>query len=209
MVAQCIKCGNYQWDKKVEDDRIICPHCGYSWKFHKLPLFILTGCSGVGKTTTAHELMLNITDVVVLDADFFFNLMPHETQEDYLRQIETLEDLSKNIMQAGKPVLWAMAGNLDKLNSVYNRQFFSDIHCLALVCGEETLRHRMSQGRGITDEEWIQSSVQYNNYFKTHTMIYDVKFDICDTEGKRTDEIVDDVKKWIKTKLEMGKTGEW
>lgn len=201
MVAQCIKCGNHKWNKEVEDNRITCPKCGYSWTFKKLPLFILTGCSGVGKTTIAHELMLSTEDVVVLDADFFFNIMPHETQEDYLNQIEKLEDLSKNIMQGGKPVLWAMAGNLDKLNSVYNRQFFSDVFCLALVCNEETLRHRMMQGRGIADEEWIQSSIQYNNFFKTHTAINNMPFDVCDTEGKKLEEVVEDVRKWVTEKM--------
>ena len=201
MIAQCIKCGNHEWNKKAEGNKITCPACGYSWIFKKLPLFILTGCSGIGKTTTAHELMLSTTDVVVLDADFFYNLMPHETPEDYFEQIEKLEDLSKNIMQAGKPVLWAMAGNLDKLNGVYNRQFFSDIFCLALVCNEETLRHRMMRGRGISDEEWIQSSVEYNNYFKTHTAINDIPFDVCDTEGKNLNEVVEEVKEWIAEKM--------
>lgn len=205
MVAQCVKCGNHKWNKKVEDNRIMCPNCGYSWTFNKLPLFILTGCSGIGKTTTAHELMLSTEDIVVLDADFFFNIMPHETQDDYMQQIEKLEDLSKNIMQVGKPVLWAMAGNLDKLNGVYNRQFYSDIFCLALVCDEETLRHRMMQGRGIGDEEWIQSSIQYNNYFKTHTAINDMPFDVCDTEGKKLDEVVEDVKKWVAEKMTRSK----
>lgn len=201
MIAQCVKCGNYEWNKKVGQNKITCPVCGYSWAFRKLPLFVLTGCSGVGKTTTAHELMVSTTDIVVLDADFFYNLMPHETQEDYLQQIEALEDLSKNIMQAGKPVLWAMAGNLDKLNRVYNRQFYPDIFCLALVCEEETLRQRMMCGRGIADEEWIQSSVDYNNFFKTHTSINDMPFDICNTEGKDLKEVVEEVKKWITEKM--------
>ena len=71
-----------------------------------------------------------------------------------------------------------MAGNLDKLNRVYNHQFYSDIFCLALVCEEETLRQRMKWGRGIADEEWIQSSVDYNNFFKTHTSINDLS-DLC------------------------------
>ncbi len=102
----------------------------------------------------------------------FYNLMPHETQEDYLQQVEVLEDLSKNIMQAGKPVLWTMAGNLDKLNSVYNRRFYSDVFCLALVCEEET-----------------------------HTSIHDMPFDICDTEGKDLNEAAEDVKKWITEKM--------
>lgn len=118
-----------------------------------------------------------------------------------MQQIEALEDLSKNIMQACKPVLWAMAGNLDKLNRVYNHQFYSDIFCLALVCEEETLRQRMMWGRGIADEEWIQSSVDYNNFFKTHTSINDMPFDICDTEGKDLKEVVEEVKKWITEKM--------
>lgn len=201
MIAQCVKCGNHKWNKNVENDEISCPDCGYRWTFRKLPLFVLTGCSGVGKTTTAHELMISTTDVVVLDADFFYNLMPHETSEDYLQQVEMLEDLSKNIMQSGKPVLWAMAGNLDKLNSVYNRRFFSDVFCLALVCEEDTLRQRMTRGRGIKDEGWIQSSIQYNNFFKNHSSINDMPFDICDTEGKDLIEVVEEVKKWIAEKM--------
>lgn len=202
MIAQCIKCGNYAWDKTVEDNKISCPKCGHQWTFRKLPLFVLTGCSGIGKTTTAHELMTDAVDVVVLDSDFFYSLLPHETPEDYLHQIEMLEDLSKNIMQSGKPVLWAMAGNLDKLNSVYNRRFFSDIFCLALVCEEDTLRQRMTRGRRITDEDWIQSSIQYNNYFKNNTAINDMSFDICDTEGKDPMEVAEEVKKWIAGKME-------
>lgn len=201
MVEQCSRCGNYKWDKKVENGTIICPQCGYSWKYTRLPLFILTGCSGIGKTTTANELMLNTTEFIVLDADIFFNIMPHETQEDYFEQIEQIENISKDIMQAGKPVLWTMAGNLDKLNKVYNRSFFLDIYCLALVCDEESLRNRMRQGRGIADEGWIESSVQYNNYFKEHDAIGDMPFDVCNTEGKEIREVAEEVKKWVLDKL--------
>ena len=59
----------------------------------------------------------------------------------------------------------------------------------------------MMQGRGITNEEWIQSSIKYNNYFKTHTAINDMPFDVCDTEGKRLDEVVEDVKNWAAEKM--------
>ena len=201
MVEQCIKCGNHKWDKSVEDNRIVCPECGHSWPDVKLPLFFLTGCSGIGKTTIAHELMFATSDIVVLDADFFYNIMPHETQEDYLQQIEKLEDLSKDIMQAGKPVLWAMAGNLDKLNKVYNRRFFSGVYCLALVCEEETLVHRMKDGRNIWDEAWIGDSIQYNQYFKTHTNLQDMPFEVCDTEGKTVFEVVEEVQNWVAKKI--------
>ena len=116
MIGICNKCGNHEWDKEVRGNKIICPKCGNSWEFIKLPLFILTGCSGVGKTTAAMEIIRRKVDFTVLDGDMFFNIMPHETEEDYYALVEQIGSLSKNLMQTGKPVLWTKAGTLDKLH---------------------------------------------------------------------------------------------
>lgn len=106
MIGTCARCGNHKWDKTVNGNEIYCPpQCGNRWEFIKLPLFILTGCSGVGKTTTAMEIIRRTTDFIVLDADMFYNIMPHETDADYCAQVEQIGSLSKNLMQAGKPVL--------------------------------------------------------------------------------------------------------
>ena len=105
------------------------------------------------------EIIRRKAEFTVLDGDMFYNIMPHETEEDYYDQVEQIGSLSKNLMQTGLPVLWTMAGNLDKLSKTYNSRFFREIYCLALVCEEELLRARMRDGRGITDEGWIQSSV--------------------------------------------------
>lgn len=58
MIGICPACGNYEWDKLVSENVIRCPKCSHTWKFKKLPLFVLTGCSGVGKTTAGQELLL-------------------------------------------------------------------------------------------------------------------------------------------------------
>lgn len=198
MLGICGNCGNYDWDKDVKEEQISCPKCGHVWSYKRLPLYILTGCSGVGKTTTAKVIMEKCKDMVVLDADIFYNIMPSETQEDNYAQIEQLQSLSKNIMQCGKPVLWTMAGNLDKLWNTYNCRFFSDIHCLALVCDEEGLRKRMREGRGITDEGWIQGSVDYNNYFKTHSELSGTRFETLDITGRCVEEVAERVMAWMK-----------
>ena len=200
MIAICPKCGNHQWDKEVEGNRISCPKCNHKWSFTKLPLFILTGCSGVGKTTTAQELQKITTDFVVLDADMFYNIMAHETDEDYYAQVEQIGSLSKNIMQCQKPVVWAMAGNIDKLPKTYHSRFFSDIYVLALICSEQELRKRMTEGRKITDEGWIQSSVDYNHYFQTHDRIGEMKFETYDMEEKAPAEAAEAVLNWMKGK---------
>ncbi len=201
MIGICPHCGNYDWDKEVTENQARCPKCGETWQFRKMPLFILTGCSGMGKTSTGIEIMKQQNDFIVLDADMFYNIMPHETQEDYYNQIEQVESLSKNIMQSGKTVLWTMAGNLDKLNHVYNRRFLGEIHCLALVCDEAELRRRMTEGRKITDEGWIQSSVDYNQYFQTHTSLADMPFEVFDTTEKTVPQAAEHVIQWVKDKL--------
>lgn len=198
MIAICPKCGSHKWNKEVEDNIIRCPDCGERWRFIKKPLYILTGCSGIGKTVTAKEIQRLTADFVVLDADMFYNIMPHDTDADNFAQVEQMGSLSKNIMQSGKPVLWAMAGNIDKLPQTYHRRFFSGIYVLALVCDEESLRRRMTEGRNITNESWIDSSVEYNSFFRTHDQIGEMRFETLDTEGKTIAEGAEAVLAWMR-----------
>jgi broad-specificity NMP kinase len=161
----------------------------------------LTGCSGVGKTTTAQELMQRDTPCIVMDADILYNIMPHETDEDYKNWVEQIMSFSKNLMQSGKPLLWTMAGALDNFENTYNRRFFTEIHYLALVCNSEVLEKRMREGRHITDENWIKSSIDYNRWFKETGIISDKRVDTYDITGKSVSEVADYVIQWVTEKL--------
>ena len=198
MITICPRCGSHKWDKEVDENVIACPNCGEKWDFIKKSLYILTGCSGIGKTTTAKEIQQLTEDFVVLDADMFYNIMPHDTEEDYFAQVEQMESLSKNIMQCGKPVIWTMTGNIDKIPQTYHCRFFDKIYVLALVCSEESLRRRMTEGRKITNDGWINSSVEYNDFFRTHDQIGEVRYETLDTEGKTVSEVAEAVLSWLK-----------
>ncbi len=200
MIAICPKCKNHEWDKTVEGNKITCPKCGMSWEFQKRPLYILTGCSGVGKTSTGVELQRLTEEFVVLDADMFHNIMPSETEEDYIDQIEQMQSLSKNISQSGKSVVWTKAGCIDKLKNTYSVRFFSSIKVLALTCTKEELRRRMTEGRGITDEDWLKGSADYNEYFRTYTAIGDVEFESMDISDVTTGEAARKVLEWLREK---------
>ena len=78
MLGICSACGNTEWDKEVTGNVIKCPKCGNEWKFDKLPIFFLTGCSGVGKTTTAIELQKITDEYVIIDADWLRNIAGHK-----------------------------------------------------------------------------------------------------------------------------------
>ena len=202
MVDICPQCGNYNWDKTVDGSTITCPRCGHGWRFLKLPLFVVTGASGVGKTAAVQALQGLTRDFVCLDADFFYNLMPHETQEDYMAQTEQAQALSRDIMQCGRPVVWAQAGNIHMLDKTYGARFFDGIYVLALTCPEEELRRRMTEGRNISDQGWIQSSVDYNRYFMEHDHIGSVAYERLDTGGMDVNRAAWAVEKWLGQKSE-------
>ena len=147
MLEICSKCGNHEWDKDVDGNTIKCPKCGYEWKFEKLPIYFLTGCSGVGKTTTAIELQKLTDEYVILDVDWLRNVAWPQNDEEENNLIEQIFYLTKDISQSKKAVLWTMAGGLDRLSHAYGKRFFSEIKVLALIAEPETLRKRMTEGR--------------------------------------------------------------
>lgn len=197
MIEICSNCGNYEKDKEIIGNKLRCPKCGAEWEFQSMPLFILTGCSGVGKTTTAIEIMRSKVGFVVLDADIFTCFVNWDDEESCNNWIETIVSISKDIMQSGKPVLWTVAGCLDRFPKTQDSRYFSEIKCLALVCEEESLRKRMRDGRGITDENWINGSCDYNCYFMEHDRIGDTKYETFDITDKTPEAVADYVVEWV------------
>lgn len=199
MIDICPNCGNYQWDKEIlENHQLRCPKCGMQWDFISLPLFFLTGCSGVGKTTTALEIMRKKVDFVVLDVDLFSQYVDWGREDSRIQLLETIAGLSRDIMQSGRPVLWTMAGCLDVLPHLYNCRYFSKLLCLALVCDDADLRHRMQTGRGITDENWLKDSSDYNRYFMEHNRIGDIFFETLNITNQTPDIVADYVIQWVR-----------
>ena len=61
MLNCCYACGEYRADKIINDagERPVaaCPQCGHAHPFVMLPLLIVTGASGTGKSTILQRLI--------------------------------------------------------------------------------------------------------------------------------------------------------
>ena len=198
MISMCPRCGSNRWNKIATATHITCPECGHSWPYRRGPLLLLTGCSGVGKTTTGVALSLMHKDFAVLDADMFY--LPND-REIISGMLEPVCRLSAAFNQQGTAILWTMAGGLDCIKNTYHRQFFSEIKCLALTCEPDELRRRMTEGRGITDERWLNGSREYNEYFRNHNELGDVHFDKLDITHLAPDDAAEQVLNWVKKQL--------
>ena len=197
MISMCPQCGSNRWNKTATATHITCPECGHSWPYRRGPLLLLTGCSGVGKTTTAIRLFGMPKDFAVLDGDMFY--IPDDSH--LLSMLEKVCNLSAAFNQQGTAILWTMAGGLDCIKDTYHRQFLSEIKCLALTCEPDELRRRMTEGRHITDERWLEGSREYNEYFRTHNELGDVHFDKLDITRLSPAEAAEQVLAWMNRKL--------
>lgn len=197
MISMCPRCGSNRWNKSADETRITCPECSHSWSYRRGPLLLLTGCSGVGKTTTATRLFQQAEDFAVLDGDMFY--IPDDSQLSAM--LEKVLHLSAAFNQANKPILWTLTGGLELISQTYHRRFFSGVKCLALTCDPEELRRRMTEGRGISDEGWLNGSRNYNEYFRTHDTLGDICFDKLDITNLTPDEAARQVRAWVLRQL--------
>lgn len=78
MINVCAKCGIYHADKDVRPTEagwaeVVCPACGHAHRFRYLPLLIIAGASGTGKSTACRALTgpgaEAMTEAVLLDLD--------------------------------------------------------------------------------------------------------------------------------------------
>ena len=126
----------------------------------KLPLFIVSGASGVGKTTMCEILFRRETKYIVMESDILWKEEFNTPEDNYRRFRELWMTMCANISQSGLPVVLCGCGIPEQFEVCEARKYFTDLHYLALVCDTEALETRMRKGRGIADEGWIQSSVK-------------------------------------------------
>jgi hypothetical protein len=207
MMNICAKCGSYRPDKVVDPtgEYAGCPDCGHQHRFLRLPLLIVSGASGAGKSTVCRELLGRLTDVVLLDADILWRpefAVPGANGPSFF---ETWLRVAKSIGQSGRPValFGAGMGVPENLEPCVERRYFSDIYYLALVCSDESLAERLRarpEWRRTHTDEFVDGQIGFNRWFKARKDLVP-KIDLLDTTSPTIDETADRVAEWIRGKV--------
>ena len=209
MFNVCHNCGLYRADKIIDlsGPYAICPECGHRHLFRYLPLLIVSGASGAGKSTVCQAMLGKMEGVVILDSDILWRPEFNTPENNYHDFFETWLRLAKNIAQAGKPVVLfgAGIGVPENTEPCVERRYFSNIYYLALVCDDEVLQQRLKARPAWRDSHhraYLDNHIQFNRWFKEHEH-RNPPISLLDTTNILLETTVKQVKTWINEKAKM------
>ena len=163
----------------------------------KLPLFLITAASGMGKSTACQILFSREKDYLVLESDILWDERFNTPENNYAPYRSLWMELCAGIAQGGKPVVLCGCCVPEQFETRPQRGLFSDIYYLALVAEEETLLRRMTEGRGITDSAWIQSSVDFNRWLRRNAGSTTPPVSLLDVTDLTPQETAQAIHRWV------------
>jgi len=173
MFNVCYSCGEYSVDKTVDPQGpvAVCPHCGHRHPFRYLPLFMVGGASGTGKSVICQQLIAWDLPVVLLDSDILWRPEFNKPEESYRAYFETWLRMCKNIGQSGRPVVLFGAGSgvPTNIEPCLESRYFSAIHYLALVCDDDVLAGRLRarpQWRQSRGDAFVACQQSFNRWVR-------------------------------------------
>ena len=182
--------------------RMVCPSCGDRRPFRRLPLLLVGGPAGAGKSTVVASLLGEVTEAVVVETDLLwrreFNT-PGEGYHDYFR---LWLRLAAHISQSGRPVALFGAGFCvpHSVEPLPERRLFSAAHYLGLVCDDDVLAARLRarpSWRNTTDE-LVGEHVKFNRWLKEHAGATEPPVTLVDTTRAPVAETAARVASWVR-----------
>lgn len=172
----------------------------------KLPLLIVSGASGAGKTAVYQSLLGKINEVVMLEGDLIWRPEFDKPETHYREFFETWVKICRDISQSGRPVVMFNAGMgvPENIEPCEGREYFSQVRYMALVCGDNILAERLRQRperRTCGDPEYIKEQIEFNQWLKNEGPKVDPPVELIDNTNITLEETAKQVASWIRSRI--------
>jgi hypothetical protein len=202
MFYVCERCGGWSDEVVVQGVVHICSECGHRRRFRRLPLFAVSGASGAGKTAVGNRLPAALPECVVLEHDLLWRNEYADAAEAVTAFRRTWLRVAVNIAQGGRSMVLLGTVLPEHYESQPERRFFSDIHYLALVCGEDELQGRLRARpawRGFDDQK-IERMLAFNRWLLENARTTAPPTAVLDTTDHSVEDSVGFVVEWVRTR---------
>jgi hypothetical protein len=171
MFDVCTACGLPLVEPEFDESgRVVCSSCGERRAFRRLPLLLVGGPAGAGKSTVGASLLGELTEAVVVETDMLWRREFNTPEDGYNSYFRLWLRLAAHISQSGRPVALFGAGFCvpHSVEPLPERRLFSAVHYLGLVCEDDVLvaRLRARPNWRNTTDELIGEHVKFNHWLK-------------------------------------------
>jgi hypothetical protein len=203
MFNVCPACGVYSVDKAIDPAGpfAVCPHCNHAHRFQRLPLFVVTGASGAGKTPVCLHLPAHLTECVVLESDILWRPEFDTPETEYAAYRDLWLRLAKNIGQSGRPVVLGGSALPHQFAASPEHRYFASLHYLALVCDDAVLAARLRARpawREAGADAFIERMQNFNGWLRANAGSISPPLTLLDTTEASTEETVSRVAAWVR-----------
>ncbi|HUX88196.1 MAG TPA: AAA family ATPase [Chloroflexota bacterium] len=203
MFNVCPGCGLYSVEKAIDPSGpfAICPSCGHRHLFVRLPLFVVTGASGAGKTTVSLQLPNLLSECVVLESDLLWRPELDRPENQYRDFRDLWLRLAKNVHQSGRSVVLLGSAVPESFENSPERRYLRVIHYLALVCDDGALATRLSQRPGWRNshsDDFVKRMVAFNRWLREHADTTTPPLTLLETIEATIEETVGQVARWVR-----------
>lgn len=203
MFNVCPGCGEYNDARQILPGGIArCNTCGHDHSYVKLPLFVVTGASGTGKTSALLRLHSRLPECVCLESDILWR-DEFNKDGDYREYRNLWLRVAKNISQSYRPVVLfgsTLPGQFEECNE---SRYFSAIHYLAFTCTKNELIKRLQARPGWRksgSDEVIERMLTFNQWFRDNAYIHP-GMKVVDTTRMKLDESAAATEDWVRSFL--------
>lgn len=198
----CPGCGEYSEEKEIDPAGpfAVCPYCRYRHPFVRLPLFVVSGASGSGKSTVCLALASAMSECVVMETDILWRAEFAMPEDNYHSYASTWMRVAMNVGQSGRPVALFGTALPDRFEDNPFRRYFTQVHYLALVCDDVTLesrlRDRPAWRRSDTDG-FVEEMLRFNRWIKEYAGETEPPMSLLDTSSISLEESAEHTRKWL------------
>jgi len=168
-----------------------CARCGDAQRVPALPLFVVTGPSGAGKTTVTGPLRRLLPDCAVFDADLTLHIaaLGWETWRDTWLRLVYGEALN------GRVTVLCGSSLPAQLDALPARKLLGPIHFCTLDCPDDVLAARLRarpSWRHSSSETVIAEHQRFAGWLRTHIQ------PCFDTSVSTPDEVAEHIAAWVR-----------
>jgi len=159
-----------------------------------LPLFIVTGASGVGKSSIVDELQRRMPDWHVFETDILWDSGGdwHFVRQNWLR-------IAHRIAQTGRGAILCGTHLPENIDPCDHRELFSEVHYLILHCADETLARRLESRPAWHNKtaELIAEHRRFNRWLLENAAVaFDPPAAMVDTTAAPVTVVAEQIRDW-------------